>query len=72
MNVGTTWPQRGHNLGDKMQTSLISAQKHFETALKNVKANDFLTAEFIRGLINLTKFMEHVNDVLEQIDASTR
>jgi len=55
-----------------MQTSLISAQKHFETALKNVKANDFLTAEFIRGLINLTKFMEHVNDVLEQIDASTR
>jgi hypothetical protein len=55
-----------------MQTSLTSAEKQFENALNNVKANDFLTAEFIRGLIDLTKFMEHADEVLEQIDANTR
>ncbi len=51
---------------------LNNAKNHFENALRNVSPTDYVTGEFIKGLIDLTKFLEGVEKTLEQIDASTR
>ena len=54
-----------------MNSNLHRAKKHFENALANVKINDSVTSEFIKGLIELTKFLEAADNKLEQIQSNT-
>ncbi len=54
-----------------MNISLQTAKKHFQYAL-NVKSGDPLAAELVKGLIELTKFLEHADRILEKFDDSTK
>jgi len=54
-----------------MDISLQAAKNHFQNAL-HVKSSDPLATEIIRGLIELVKFLEHADRVLDKIDVSTK
>lgn len=55
----------------KMSHNLHQAEKDFEAALANAKVNDAVIIELIRGLVEVTKYLEAADNKLEQILSNT-